>query len=103
MIRFIKKLMHWLDGVVVTDDTVSLRQRVGWVHIPRQEILAVKWKRGGEVVIRLRAGDRIVVSMAKLNRWAHERAIHGLTDGLERIKEGREAWTYERTARRGAP
>jgi hypothetical protein len=93
-------LIQWLSGVVVTDNTIALRQRFGWVHIPRDESHAVKFKTASETIVRLRGGERLVLSLFTFSSSADNRAHSALTAGLEKIKNDRGMWTYERPKQR---
>ncbi|MGP1383845.1 MAG: hypothetical protein ACTS2F_09820 [Thainema sp.] len=95
MLNFIQKIVHWLDGTYITDETIFLRQSSGWIQLSRSEVYSVKFKSVSRVVVRLSNGQRLVLNLFGLNNPAYDRVVEAFRKDLQLVKSGRIS-TYER-------
>jgi hypothetical protein len=90
-----RRVIDWLEGVVVNDSLISIRKQVHWIRIQRDQIRVVKFRRG-DVIIRLADGRRIRLSLFGLGNRAYDRAVSALKSSLHKLPTrtgGKSAYT----------
>jgi hypothetical protein len=78
---------------------IYVRQRKGWVEIPKSEIAAVKAKGTGYVVVRLYSGQRYVLNLYSPFWRTFHRVFLELKAALEENQQTRGLWRGAKTYR----
>jgi hypothetical protein len=77
---------------VVGEKEIAIRQAQGWVHLPKQEIAAVKAASVSKVIVRLYDGRRFEVSLFHFPLSTYTRLMTALQDALHENRMRRALW-----------
>jgi hypothetical protein len=92
MLSAIKRLLGYFGGYWITPSSIWLRQREGWVELPREEIAAIKFKKVVHIVARFYGGQRVIVSLFGFSIWAYDAVLRALRDSLRQNQQTRGLW-----------
>ena len=70
---------------------ICVRQRRGWIEIPKSEIAAVKAKGTGRVIVRVYSGQRHVLNLYSPGRAFHKVFVE-LRGALRQNQQSRGLW-----------
>src|SRR5690349_25121470 len=78
-------------GSKVSPGEIRVRQREGWIVIPRDQVHAVKFKNISHLIVRLFDGRRFVLNLFRFPNWEVDRVADSLKDAHRENAERRAA------------
>jgi hypothetical protein len=75
-------------GCKVSPAEIRVRQREGWITIPRDQVHAVKFRNISHLIVRLFDGRRFVLNLFRFPNWQVDRVANALSES-QRVNEAR--------------
>ena len=82
MLERLRKLLFaaFPGGSKVSPEEIRVRQREGWVTIPRTQVHAVRFRNASHLIVRLFDGRRFVLDLFRFPNWEIDRLAEALND-----------------------